>query len=81
MNQSRGPILGRTGTGVMAMTPSLWTRKQIAVLVAISTLVCTVGFLAIGWTSPKPFASDVLNAQWQCTKTAGIITVCTKKRA
>ncbi len=63
------------------MTPSLWTRKQIAVLVAISTLVCTVGFLAIGWTSPKPFASDVLNAQWQCTKTAGIITVCTKKRA
>jgi hypothetical protein len=32
-------------------------------------------------TGPKPFASDVLNAQWQCTRTAGIITVCTKKHA
>ena len=63
------------------MTPSLWTRKQIAVLVAISTLACAVLFLAIGWTGPKPFASDVLNAQWQCTRTAGILTVCTKKHA
>jgi hypothetical protein len=81
MNQSRGPIFGRTGTGVMAMTPTLWTRKQIAVLVAISTLACAVLFLAIGWTGPKPFASDVLNTQWQCTRTAGILTVCTKKHA
>jgi hypothetical protein len=81
MNQSHSPILGRTGTGVMAMTPTSWTRKQIAVLVAISTLACAVVFLAIGLTGPKPFASDVLNTQWQCTRTAGIITVCTKKHA
>ena len=76
------PPYGRgTESGVMAMTPTLWTRKQIAALVVISTLACTVLFLAVGWTSPKPFASDVLNTQWQCTRTAGILTVCTKKHA
>ena len=63
------------------MTPTLWTRKQIAILVAISTLACAVVFLAIGLASSKPFASDVLNTQWQCTKTAGFLTVCTKKHA
>jgi len=63
------------------MTPTLWTRKQIAILVAISTLACAVVFLAIGLASSKPFASDVLNTQWQCTRTAGILTVCTKKHA
>ena len=35
------------------MTPTLWTRKQIAVLVAISTLACAVVFLAIGLDRPE----------------------------
>jgi hypothetical protein len=65
----------------MAMTPTSWTRKRITAVVAISTLACAVLFLLIGWTTPKPFTSDVLNTQGQCTKTAGILTVCTKKHA
>jgi hypothetical protein len=60
------------------MTSTFWTRKAIALGVAIVTATCTVTFLSVGWTQPKPFASAVLSDQWQCTKTAGIITVCTK---
>jgi len=62
------------------MTSTFWTRKAIALGVAIVTITCTVTFLSVGLTQPKPFVSAVLSDQWQCTKTVGIITVCTKKR-
>jgi hypothetical protein len=38
----------------------------------------SAAFLSVKLTQPKPFESSVLT-QWQCTKTAGILTVCTKK--
>jgi hypothetical protein len=63
------------------MTSSFWTRKAIALGAAVVAVTCTVTFLSVGLTQPKPVVSSVLSDQWQCTKTAGIITVCTKKRS
>jgi hypothetical protein len=60
------------------MTKKSWTRKAITLIVATLTLVCAFALLSAGATRPEPFASPVLNAQWQCTKTAGILTICTK---
>jgi hypothetical protein len=65
---------------VKAMTSTFWTRKAIAFGVAVVTLTCTVAFLSVGLAQPKPFAGAVLSDPWQCTKTAGIVTVCIKKR-
>ncbi len=61
------------------MTWSTWTYKEIALVAAILILACTAAFLSIKLTRPKLFASTVLTQQWQCTKTAGILTVCTKR--
>jgi hypothetical protein len=69
----------RAGIGVKAMTSTFWTRKAITLGVTIVAVTCTVTFLSAGLTQPKPFVSAVLSDQWQCTKTAGIITVCIKK--
>jgi hypothetical protein len=63
------------------MTSTFWTRKAIAFGVAIVSVTCAATFLSVGLTQPKPFVSAVLSDQWQCTKTVGIITVCTKKRS
>jgi hypothetical protein len=63
------------------MTSTFWTRKAIALGVAIVTLTCTATFLSVGLTQPRPLAGAVLSDPWQCTTTAGIITVCTKKRS
>jgi hypothetical protein len=63
------------------MTSSFWTHKAIALGVAVVAVTCTVTFFSVGLTQPKPVASSVLSDQWQCTKTAGIVTVCTKKRS
>jgi hypothetical protein len=53
------------------------TRK--ATLLVIAMLAIAGAAFASGLTQPKPFDSVVLSDQWQCTKTAGILTVCTKK--
>jgi hypothetical protein len=61
------------------MTSTFWTRKAMALGVAIVTLTCTATYLSVGLTQPKPFVSAILSDPWQCTKTVGFITVCTKK--
>jgi hypothetical protein len=54
------------------------TRK--ATLLAIAMLaIAGAAFASAGLTQPKRFDSVVLSDQWQCTKTAGILTVCTKR--
>jgi hypothetical protein len=49
------------------------SRGQI-VLIAIVTFICAA-FLSVQWISP---IDSRLNDEWQCSKTAGIVTVCTK---
>jgi hypothetical protein len=68
----------RIAASTMNMTP--WGRKQIALVVAIVTFACAATYVSIALARPQPVASAVLSDQWQCTKTAGILTVCTKKR-
>ncbi|MBU6461243.1 MAG: hypothetical protein KGK01_04950 [Bradyrhizobium sp.] len=58
---------------------SLWTRKQIALLVVILTLAPAAAYLSVSLVRSRPVTSVVLSDQWKCTKTAGILTVCIKK--
>ena len=56
---------------------TLWTYKEIVLVVAILALAGTGAFLSFKLIRPKPFASSILT-EWQCTRTAGILTVCTR---
>jgi hypothetical protein len=61
------------------MTWTLWTRQEIALIVAILTFACVAAFLSIKLTRPRPFASAAVSTQWQCSPTAGIAKVCIRK--
>ena len=56
-----------------------WTRKAALLAIAMLALVGAAAFASVELTRPRPFDSVMLNGQWQCTRTAGILTVCTKK--
>ncbi len=57
---------------------TLWTRKQLAFIVAIAALLCAVAFLSIGLVHSEPFSDANLGPDWQCTKVAGVLTSCSK---
>jgi hypothetical protein len=59
------------------MIGTLWTYKEIVLAVVILVLAGTGTFLSFNLIRPKPFASSILT-EWRCTKTAGIVTVCTQ---
>jgi hypothetical protein len=61
------------------MTRTLWTRHEIAFIVAILTFACVAAFLSLKLTRPTPFASAAVSAQWQCSTTAGTAKVCIRK--
>jgi hypothetical protein len=54
------------------------SRTRKAILVAVAALALA-GATSVELTRPRPFDSVMLNGQWQCTRTVGILTVCTKK--
>jgi hypothetical protein len=56
-----------------------WTRKAALVAIAMLAVAGAAAFASVELTRPKPFTSVMLDGQWQCTRTAGILTVCTKK--
>jgi hypothetical protein len=57
-----------------------WPRKAtLLAVVAMLALAGVAAFVSVGLTQPKPFTSVMLNDQWRCTKTVGILTVCIKK--
>jgi hypothetical protein len=58
------------------MNRTLWSRKSIAFVAATLILAC-VAILA----RSKPFPDSGLSAEWQCSKTAGVLITCTKKPA
>jgi DMSO reductase anchor subunit len=58
------------------MIGTLWMYKEIVLAAAILVLAGTGTFLSFKLIRPKPFESAILT-EWQCTRTAGIITVCT----
>lgn len=63
----------------LTLNRSLWTRKQIALLAAILTLAPAAAYLSVNLVRSRPVTSAVLSDQWKCTRTAGIVTVCTRK--
>ena len=63
----------------MIRTPkwNFWTRK--ALVLAVVTFACGAAYVSFGIARPEPVASAALSGPWQCIRTAGILTVCTKK--
>jgi hypothetical protein len=60
------------------MFGTVWNRKQLGFVALILTLACAAAFLSIALVHPKPTANDTLGVGWQCSKTAGMLTVCTR---
>jgi hypothetical protein len=61
------------------MTWTFWTRKATVLTIAILAVAGTAAFASVGLTRTEPVASAMLSDHWQCIRTAGILTVCTKK--
>jgi hypothetical protein len=55
-----------------------WTSRQLRLPVAIVTLIGVAAFVSIGLAHPKPTSDGGLGAGWECSKTAGMLTVCTR---
>jgi hypothetical protein len=56
------------------MAGTRWTGKRRALVIATFTLAC-VAFLRM--TAPMPMSSSELGSNWQCSKTAFVVTTCT----
>jgi hypothetical protein len=56
------------------MAGTRWTDKRRALVIATFTLVC-VAFLRMA--APMPMSSSELGSNWQCSKTAFVLTTCT----
>ena len=51
-------------------------RNRKAFLVIASLLASTAVAVSVGLAYPTPVASPALGADWQCHRTAGIVTTC-----
>jgi hypothetical protein len=60
------------------MFGTVWNRKQLGFVALILTLACAAAFLSIALVHPKPTSNGTLGVGWQCSKTAGLLTVCTR---
>jgi hypothetical protein len=54
------------------------TRKQRALMDAFTMLGCALAFVAIGLTHSTPLSHAGPGVEWQCSKSALILTTCTK---
>lgn len=63
----------------MIRTPKWNSSTRKALVVAILTFASAAVYLSLGVARPEPVASAALSSPWQCTRTAGFLTVCTKK--
>ena len=60
---------------------TLWTRHEIVLILAILMLAGAATYLAIQLARPRPVVDTMIGDRWQCSKTAFIITTCTKRPA
>jgi hypothetical protein len=58
------------------MTGQPWNRKVLTVVVA--ALTCAVVAVSISLAYPTEVASPTLGAEWQCHRSAGILTTCNR---
>ena len=59
------------------MIGTLRIRGQRAGTIVIVALGCALALLSIQLMRSKPLSTASLGVEWQCSKTAGILTVCT----
>lgn len=52
---------------------------KVFLLAVILTLAPAAAYLSVDLVRSRPVTSAVLSDQWTCTRTAGIVTVCTRK--
>ena len=52
------------------------SRNRNALLVAGTALVCAAVVFTIGVASPRPVSNPMLGADWECHRSAGILTTC-----
>jgi len=52
------------------------SRNRNVLLVVGTALVCAVVVLTIGVVSPKPVSNPMLGAEWECHRSAAILTTC-----
>ncbi len=62
------------------MTPTWWTRKHLALIAGLVSLVCAAAYLSIGSSHPESFPSANAGVEWQCASIAGILRTCSKAR-
>ncbi len=60
------------------MIGPLRTRKQRVLMVAFVTLGGALASLSIGLLRSTPLSNAGLGVEWQCSKSALILTTCTK---
>ena len=52
------------------------TRNRKALLATGAALACAAVALALGIAYPRPVSSSMLGAEWQCYRSAAIVTTC-----
>lgn len=60
--------------GVTGMTGPSQSRKFFTIIAAVVS--CAALAVSIGLVYPKPVANAALGADWQCRRSAGIVTTC-----
>jgi hypothetical protein len=60
------------------MTYPFWSRKWFAFIVATAVLAGATLLVSNGLTRPKAFPYAAVSGEWQCSKTAGLLTICTR---
>lgn len=57
------------------MIGPMWTRKARALVIATFTLA-GAAVLLMAMAAPKPVSVAALSSEWQCSKTAFVLTTC-----
>ena len=65
---------------VTAVNRMSWTRKQLALIAATAALAGAAACLWLGSTEATSFPSARADVEWQCSRTALLLTTCSKVR-
>jgi hypothetical protein len=58
------------------MTGQQWNRKIVTLVAA--ALACAAVAVSMSFAYPTQVASPTLGAEWQCHRTVGILTTCSR---
>jgi hypothetical protein len=52
------------------------SRNRNVLLVVGTAVACAMVVFTIGVASPRPISNPMLGSEWQCHRSAGILTTC-----